>query len=115
MTSKKSGGKKSRGKGKRGQLIARKILEKRGFIVSELNSGTESGDLLADAPDGNSYLVEVKNQVIINPRKFISQAKKNAKILKRKWALMAKIAGSKTWLVIAEGGKCRNYFLVEEE
>ncbi|MFX0132147.1 MAG: hypothetical protein ACFFDN_00745 [Candidatus Hodarchaeota archaeon] len=95
-------GKMQRDKGRRGQREAILVLELLGFSVQELNSGTKSADLIATISN-SIYLVEVKNQKVLNIPVFIKQAKANAKEHKNaKWLLMCRLDGGYGWLLIHE-------------
>ncbi len=97
-------GKAQRAKGKRGEREAIKLLEDYGYIVNDLSCGKKSGDLIA-SQDREYYVVEVKNQKIINLPEFLKQARENAAAKKMKWLLMCKLNGGYGWLVLKQGDK----------
>lgn len=95
-------GKASRDKGRRGQSAATDLLTARDWTVAELNAGKISEDLLATAPDGRTWAVEVKNT-----RNWLStyltQAREQAKARRLPWMLMWHIPGTSEWLVMRQG------------
>ena len=88
----------TRNKGRRGQMEARRLLQSRDWVVAELNSGTACEDVIATAPCGTVYAIEVKNTATITTA-HRKQAIEQAKERKAAWMLMSKIAGTSEWLI----------------
>jgi Holliday junction resolvase len=73
-------GKPSRDKGRRGEREAKALLADCDYtILADTTAGLDTDDLVALAPDGTLYSVEVKNTRIVNVPVFRDQARKNAK------------------------------------
>ena len=92
-------GKSQRNKGKRGECAAKHLLTDRDYRVIDTSSGLATDDIVATAPNGNQYSVEVKNQKTWNWTEFIKQTRMQANDRKLPWMLMTKIPDSKEWLV----------------
>jgi Holliday junction resolvase-like predicted endonuclease len=90
-----------RSKGRRGEIIARHILEDNGYTVKDISQGISTCDLLAHK-DGETLSVEVKNRNELAPIAFRTQARDNAKAGTR-WAWMARIAGTQCWILEIKG------------
>lgn len=96
----------SRSKGKRGERKARELLgDYEYLLLADTSDGTECEDAIVKCPSGNLYSVEIKNRKIIDMAAFRKQASKNAKKKKLLWLIMAKIEGSKSWLVWRQNEK----------
>lgn len=92
-----------RSKGRRGQQEAHALLTARDWSVAELNSGTSAEDFWAcDLATGRTFSVEVKNAVVITLA-HRKQAMAQAAKARLPWMLMAKIAGTSSWLVQRQG------------
>ena len=96
-------GKAQRAKGARGQSEAKKLLEARGWIVDPITCGVKREDMIATCPDGKQWSVEVKNCKLINMAKFRRQAREQARKRKLPYMVMAKIEGSKFWIIERQG------------
>ena len=72
--------------------------QSRDWVVAELNSGTACEDVIATAPCGTVYAIEVKNTAAITTA-HRKQAIEQAKERKAAWMLMSKIAGTSEWLI----------------
>ena len=92
----------SRSKGRRGESAAKRLLAERDWtILADTTAGVSSCDLVA-SKGGVVFSVEVKNREIIHPCDFRSQAMRNATKGTR-WMWMAKVAGTRSWLVERQG------------
>lgn len=91
-------GRKTRHKGKAGELEAKSLLASRDWVVHDLENGLENADMLASDPYGIVWLIEVKNciNILSSHRK---QAMEQGRKSKQRWMLMSKIAGTKSWLI----------------
>ena len=96
--------KAQRQKGARGQSTAKRLLEDRDWTTDPITAGVKREDIIATDPAGVVWSVEVKNcaAITIAHRK---QAMEQAKARKLPWMLMAKIAGTSSWLVQRQGMK----------
>lgn len=95
-------GKASRDKGAKGQSMATRLLRERDYIVDPISAGLKREDLIATAPEGKKYSVEVKNCRIISMT-HRHQAITQARERKLLWMLMSKIAGTSAWLIQRQG------------
>jgi hypothetical protein len=95
--------KAQRSKGRAGQLAARHLLQENDWTVAELNAGTAVADFWATDANGKTWSVEVKNTASINVRAIRSQAVKQSG--KMPWLVMAKIDGTRSWLVLRQAEK----------
>lgn len=94
----------SRNKGKRGERKARELLgDKDWNVLANTADGSECEDIIAMCPSGKVYSIEVKNRKIIDMVKFKQQARKNADKKKLIPMVMAKIEGTKSWLICEHG------------
>lgn len=99
-------GRATRSKGKEGERLAKALLKDRDWtIIADTSAGLSTGDLIAKAPDGTIYDVEVKNRREINVPMFIGQARKSADKTKLAWMVLAKLEGFASWLVLRKGEK----------
>ena len=90
----------SRSKGKRGEKAARDLLGDYDWqVLANTADGVECEDIIAMCPSGVCYSIEVKNRKLIDIASFKKQAVKNATKKKLPWMIMAKIEGSKSWLI----------------
>ena len=81
-----------RRKGKRGESEARTVLAERDYAIIDTSDGLAVCDLIAERR-GKRYAVEVKHNRSIDLAKHITQAKEQAKRLKCRWMLMARLDG----------------------
>ena len=99
-------GLKSRSKGKIGERVAKALLVDNDYtILADTASGLECGDIIAKAPCGTIYDVEVKNRRQINVPMFMGQARKNAHKTNTAWMVMCKIETTSSWLILRKGEK----------
>ena len=99
-------GKKSRSKGKRGEREARNLLADRDWIIlANTADGEECEDIIATCPKGIIYSIEVKNTKNIQVDSFKKQAVTNADKKRLPWALMCKIAQTRSWLIMRKSCK----------
>lgn len=94
----------SRRKGRAGETTAKALLTARDWVVDDLTSGLATGDLIATDGHHNTYLVEVKAQVVIS-KAHRDQAMRQGLARRLKWMLMSKIAGTSCWLVQRQGAR----------
>lgn len=94
-------GKAQRNKGRRGETAAKLLLQDRDFtILADTSAGVSQCDLLAMDELGTVFAVEVKNTNSINIPAYVKQSREQAG--KLNWMLMAKIAGTRYWLVMGK-------------
>lgn len=98
-------GSHSRRKGRNGQTTAQRLLRDRDYQVDPITSGVKREDLIATAPTGKKYAVEVKDHKLIDLDKFIKQARDQGKVRGLDWMLMVHIPGTRDWLVRVKGGR----------
>jgi len=97
-------GKHSRSKGKRGERKARELLSDKDWnILANTADGEECEDIIAMCPNDRLYSIEVKNRKAIDVTAFKKQASNNAKKKELLWMIMAKIEGSRSWLIWRQG------------
>lgn len=96
------GGKRVRGKGKRGEALAREILKGRDWKVHDLENGMNNEDFIAICPEGITWSVEVKNcnSITVGHRnQAMAQGKKSG----LPWMLVSHICGTSSWLIQRQG------------
>ena len=100
-------GKTSRNKGRRGETVAKRLLQDRDYsILADTTAGLATDDLLVQDAVGALWSVEVKNQKIINPALFTEQARAQAsKKRGLRWMVLAHIHNTSSWLVLKQGAR----------
>ena len=96
-------GARIRRKGKRAEAAAARLLGDRDWSVVRTRSGVAEADLLATDPNGKTWAVEVKDAAVWRWRPWLHQARTQARKHRAPWMLLAKITGTRSWLVIREG------------
>lgn len=98
-------GASARRKGRRGETIAKRLLQDRDYtILADTTAGISADDLIVQDKDGVVWSVEVKNQKTITPERFETQARLNRKSMTRqRWMVLAHIDGTSSWLVLRQG------------
>lgn len=95
-------GSRSRSKGRRGESAAKRLLIERDWtMLADTTAGVSECDLVA-SKGGIVFAIEVKNREIIHPSEFRAQAIRNTK-KGTHWMWLAKIAGTRSWLVERQG------------
>lgn len=95
-------GRATRAKGRRGETLAKDLLQSLDYKVHDLTAGLDSEDLVATDPSGKTWSVEVKNTVGITTA-HRAAAMARAKASRLPWMLMSSIAGTGCWLVQRQG------------
>jgi hypothetical protein len=95
-------GNSTRAKGRRGETLAKELLQSLDYKVHDLTAGLDSEDLVVTDPSGKTWSVEVKNTVSITTA-HRSAAMVRAKASRLPWMLMSAIAGTGCWLVQRQG------------
>lgn len=99
-------GKSSRNKGKKGNREAKNLLLERDWtILADTSDGISTEDLIAKSQYGTVYSVEVKNRKLINMLDFRKQASASAKKTKLPWMILAKICGTRSWIMWMQGNE----------
>lgn len=93
----------SRRKGKRGEADAERLLAERDWKVQRGRPGVPGPDLLAADPLGKLWAVEVKHARVWHWPRWTAQARDQARAHRLPWALLAKIPGTRTWLLLRQG------------
>lgn len=97
-------GSRSRSKGRRGETAAKRLLQEHDWeVLADTSAGISSCDLVA-CKNGVIVAWEVKNREIIHAQEFTKQATRNA-TGKMRWGVLAKIAGTSSWLCLRQGEK----------
>lgn len=97
--------KASRRKGRKGESTAKSLLGDMDWtITADCTAGLDCPDLIATKDFTDTYAVEVKNTKAIDMNKFRKQAREQAKKVKLPYIIMAKIYGTKDWLIEIQDG-----------
>lgn len=95
--------KMQRTKGRRAQCELATALRERDWQVIETSAGHAVEDMVAISPQGKTYSVECKHCELIQLKKFIAQAREQAKKRKLPWMLCCRLPlYPGMWLVIRQ-------------
>ena len=95
-----------RNKGRKSESEFKRLLQSRDWRVDDLAGGLKSEDLIATAPCGTRYSVEVKNHVTCSWTAFLKQAREQGAGRNLPWMLAVRIPGyAKTYVVLRANEK----------